>query len=131
MLWKIYFWIIIVLMSLSYFDTFMLGMSIADIFDIPITLISTIAFFGYVYKKPFLNSLFWKRWFYIMITWDVFYGVLILDYSEFSNISISEAFAMVMIGLVLILPLYIAIYLYGYKSIELWEKPNEKKIYAS
>ncbi len=132
MLWKIYFWFIVILISMSFFDTFMLGMSYVDFFDLAFTIISCIGFFGFIYKKTFFSKAFWKKWLFIIIIWDIIYNTLLQDYSEliseFSDLSTIEILVSMAIGIMIIIPYYVAIYLYGYKSFELWNEKDESKI---
>ncbi len=95
-----------------------------DFIDLPFTIVGLLGLFGYVFKIRILNSMFWKISLFIIVVWDSF---LFFQYPrqgmpDDTNIFITVGAAFFII--LLILPAYTALYLYGYKSMPIWNKNN-------
>ncbi len=58
MAWKIYFWLLIMLLGYSYYELFGGDTQFYDYFDLPISLIAIFGLFGYAYKKKIFNEIF-------------------------------------------------------------------------
>jgi hypothetical protein len=130
--WKIYFWIFLALNLWSYSDELLGNFSTRDIVSIPLTAIHLIGFFGYAFKKNLFNKDFWKVSFFIVVAWDMFWIVREIILVFLSTIEIIESgisdfgpvFRIILIAFVffIFLPSYIALFLYAFRSKELWNK---------
>ena len=120
-LWKVYFFIslIILLVSPFYYVIEPNTFTIKDAIDYVVWSIGLLGLFGFAYQRRIINVLFWKVWFFILVVWDISFTInsFIEEPVEFDSLSI---FIAVMIFIVLILPQYFAIYLFGYKSAHIW-----------
>ena len=106
--WKIYFWFFVTLLVVGYGTEGFSG--IWDIIDLLISMGALVGFFLYAYQKRFLNATFWKIYFPLHIIWDFSFN-LIID----PRVSGNAFDAMVFIGFLFIIPVYIAIYLYAFR----------------
>lgn len=118
-IWKVFFWLILILEVLSLIDiAFDPNKPVNDLL-IEAVIYSAIlmGLFGYAYSKRIFNKLFWKFVFPIGIAYDLydFYGVAEWDWS-FSSIDI--VFAIIVFPLMYFQ--YLALYRYGFKSEEIW-----------
>lgn len=113
---KIYFWIIVLLLlAVAYLDAAgdeVLG--IVDYLDYGFSLFWLIGVYGYGYDKTFLTIPFWKIYLPFIIIWDAYATQL-----EFGDDFLSQEPVILLIFailfLVISLPGYIALYLYGYQ----------------
>lgn len=128
--WKIYFIALLVLSIGAYFAAF----SDYDYIDIPLNIISMIGLFGYAFKRCYFFRGFWKYWLFVIIFWDSLHVFLSIKYSwlndretielagQYFNVAIIIGAA---IGLAIFLPGFIALYLYGYRSRDLWDRDKD------
>ncbi len=112
MFWKVYFWVITILIIVGYASE---GFSSYwDIIDLPVLICAFVGLFSYAYKKKIFNKIFWKSFLPIYIIWDLTYNlVLSPGYSEEPTEIIY-----ILIGFIIIVPLYIALYKYAFLFLE-------------
>ena len=73
--WKIYFWMLIFLGLLSYpFYGFSRMWEIGDFF---VYAISTAGVYGFAWKKKIASVKFWKTFFLIHVSWNIYYGYFV------------------------------------------------------
>lgn len=130
MLWKIYLAFLVIMEFHSYKQTFI----IHGISDIPtgllFSLIEILGIIGFIAKKRMMSQSFWKLFLYASIGWRIYLELTILDIykSVFDNrtivFAIISAFIFLLVDFVLYIPMYRALFLYGYRSDDLW-KSNE------
>ena len=92
---------------------------ITDVLDYVFWLIAIIGVVGYSYQKTILSASFWKKYLPFVIGWDAFivYYEVTSDPELFTDeFGLGFVVAIVLIGFLILLPQYIAIYLYGYKT---------------
>lgn len=133
MFWKIYFWSLLVLNIFLF--AFVLGWfpwrsyvvrSTVIWMDIPVSAVSFVGIFGLAYRRRFGTRFFWRLWLPLLLVWDTGYrfGVFDLTPATLGEIVNPER---VLLGalrtvssLPLLLPAYIALYLYGFRRDQLW-----------
>ena len=122
-LWKIYFFIslITLLVSPFYYVLEPSTFKIKDAIDYIVWSIGLLGLFGFAYQRRTINVLFWKVWFFILVVWDTSFTInsFFEEPVKFDGLSI---FIAAMIFIVLILPQYFAIYLFGFKSAQIWNR---------
>jgi hypothetical protein len=96
------------------------GFSLLDVLDIPISLIALVGVFGYAYKRKIIGERFWQFWLFVAIGWDILVHGALEDFSDLGEISTIEIGIGLAVAALLILPQYIALYLYGFRSTALW-----------
>ena len=112
--WKIYFCILTLLLLTTYFSLFKSkGLYSIYTLDFLISIMSLVGLFCFAFKKKWLQVSFWKVYFFVYIVWDFSFNLLIAPRIE-ANYSIVDS----LIGLVIIIPLYIGLYLYAFKFLE-------------
>jgi hypothetical protein len=121
--WKIYFWALAILLLLGYSRILCTGPTVWEIVDIPISGLAIAGLYGYAYKKQLIHRSFWKGWFFVIILWDIFYNIVLsrvlgMTYRE-RTFEESELLCLAMNWSILV-PVYAALYLYGYRSDDLW-----------
>lgn len=124
MFWKIYFWILLVLLLLGYMGmAFGKALSMIYFFDLIISIPSLAGFFLFAYKKIFLTAKFWQPYFIIYVLWDCFFN-LILGPRIDNDFSWVTAF----IGFVIIFPMWIALYLYAFRFLKGAQPQNKQSV---
>ena len=109
MVWRFYGLIVLMLLTRSWIDIPHAQLSPMDVLDIPVTLVGLSGLFAYAFRKRWLVPIFWQVWVFAQIGWDVSY-----------NIVGPEGLSHMIIVLAIALPLYAALFLYGYRSRPLW-----------
>ena len=82
------------------------GMPTIFYLDIPFTIMASLGLFLLAAQKAMLKPVFWKSYFYIYIAWDLF---LTVAQKQFMPILVIQR-------LLFLLPLYIALYLYAFRT---------------
>ena len=76
--------------------------------DILITTIALLGLFLFAAEKKFIGPIFWKLYFFVYISWDIIIRVTLKPFILVSVIH----------GFILLIPLYLALYLYGFKTLK-------------
>ena len=63
--------------------------------------------------------------FFVIIGWDIFYSFVLEDITDFDGFTAIETLIVIIIMLIIIIPEYIALFFYGYRSEALW-KPQKR-----
>ena len=111
--WKIYFLLMCVLLAVIKVQTLSLGLSIESCIDTVISMSALAGLYGYAYQKKIMNRLLWKIIWVLVMLWFV------LTLATMQN---NVHLLSIIIGAIIIAPKYIALYLYGFRSDELWEE---------
>ena len=109
--WRIYFFLVTVI-HLHFYSYILLHPDQSSFnpgliyIDIAITTVALFGLFLYAAEKKFLGPIFWRLFFFVYISWDIALRLthepLILEF--------------VIHGLILLAPLYLALYLYGCRA---------------
>lgn len=125
MLWKIYFSIIVVLTISSYLYNYTIGFNrFWDFFDIVVSVFSLVGLFGYSWERGIISQTFWQKFFWVSIGWDIIYKYFIPippQAIEYFPPNLSQTILST-IEFIPIIPLFIALFIYGYRKTELWEQ---------
>ncbi len=120
-LWKIYAWLTAILFIFGIADELAHNPCTTSYLDSLFSIISLVGLWGFVFKKTFFNTAVWKTWFIFSIMWDMTFSIFFADWSFLNGSSATEIFTVACLTVLLSAPMYIALYLYGYRSISLWE----------
>ena len=82
-----------------------------------VSLVSLTGLFLYAYKKRWGKPLFWRIWLVVYILWDCVNNFFILGIME-ANKPMEYRLASGVFSIFLSLPIWIAVYLYGYKFLK-------------
>lgn len=91
----------------------------SDLVDYGTWLFSLIGVFGYAYSIGIIRKPLWQAWLPIVVLWDI--GSM--AYQQMHDPIEMEPWFIVIIALIaaiMLLPEYLALYLYGYRSNSLW-----------
>ena len=117
--WKIYFFILTGLLLVLYAITFSGPLEgVLHYLDVPISTVALVGVYGYAFKKPIGHHNLWKIWFFVIVLWDGFYNLIPPESAVFKPVDLVA----ILIGYGIIIPGYVALYLYGFRSQPLWER---------
>src|SRR4029450_2949851 len=136
-LWKIYFWILRLLViakyvvTLSFLDFAKIQWESADFVLIILLVARFVGLYGFVFSEPIGRPVVWQVIFVVILFFDLSYFThnSLADYAkiptEFRMIGMKAA----TIGLVVLVnlfmfPQWLALYLYGFKCKNLWAKAS-------
>jgi len=77
-----------------------------------------------ILSKKIYEKKLWKIWFAVIILWDLTLNLLLTHTLGVTQSDCELSFVEHIPAYLIILPEYIALYLYGYRSIDLWENHN-------
>ena len=117
--WKFYFFFYSILLVLSYWAGWGERWIVYDYLDVPMQIILLAGIYGYSYKQRIGNVGFWRKWLPLVILWDLA-GLLIHYEPSQDNENTILMGVVIYILYLIIIPAYIAIYLYSHKSEKLW-----------
>ena len=128
-LWKMYFVLFVCLNVLGVGILFSEeNFGIIEIIDLPMTLISIIGLYGYVFSKRIHKQSFWFSFFWVYLVFSFVYPFLseiefLADDPELSDAENKFLNIFVIVTMIpLILPAYIGLLLYALPSNKLWQK---------
>ena len=128
-LWKMYFVLFVCLNVLGVGILFSEeNFGIIEIIDLPMTLISIIGLYAYVFSKRIHKQSFWFSFFWVYLVFSFVYPFLseiefLADDPELSDAENKFLNIFVIVTMIpLILPAYIGLLLYALPSNKLWEK---------
>ena len=130
-LWKMYFVLFVCLNVLGVGILFSEeNFGIIEIIDLPMTLISIIGLYGYVFSKRIHKQSFWFSFFLVYLVFSFVYPFLseiefLADDPELSDAENKFLNIFVIVTMIpLILPAYIGLLLYALPSNKLWKNIN-------
>ena len=130
-LWKMYFVLFVCLNVLGVGILFSEeNFGIIEIIDLPMTLISIIGLYGYVFSKRIHKQSFWFSFFWVYLVFSFVYPFLseiefLADDPELSDAENKFLNIFVIVTMIpLILPAYIGLLLYALPSNKLWKNIN-------
>lgn len=128
-LWKIYAWfyLLIVLLS-SFFDDQVQVPLFMDISGIIVGIACVVALFAYVYQKAVLTSVIWKALFIAGLIWDIIYCVIYEDWTFLEGTSLGDIIIMSALTIILIIPSYIAHFMYAFRSKNIWKQKQTEPV---
>lgn len=116
MLWKIYFWIMLLLLIVSLFleNEYGWGETVLRIVNTIIAIINTVGFYGYVYKKQFYSQSFWKIIFIVTVI-DAVVSLLYYGFQD-AELGIGGNIFVAVLTFIIMYPLLLGLYRYGFKK---------------
>ena len=130
-LWKMYFVLFVCLNVLGVGILFSEeNFGIIEIIDLPMTLISIIGLYGYVFSKRIHKQSFWFSFFWVYLVFSFVYPFLseiefLADDPELSDAENKFVNIFTIVTMIpLILPAYIGLLLYALPSNKLWKNIN-------
>jgi hypothetical protein len=123
MFWRIYSIALAFLLLPTYAMIMGMSYSIWDFMDMVVAVGALMGFFGYAYKFRIISMSLWKVYFFLVLSWDLFYNIIIsmvLDLAVHLPNEPKIAWTGVLLSFAIIVPEYIALFHYGYKSEALW-----------
>ena len=112
--WKIYSWFFLLVIVAGYTEALITEQkTILFFLDLIITINCLAGLFAYTYKIKLVSANFWKIFFVLAIMWDLIYNTILQN--------ITLPIVVVLLIIAICLPTYIALYLLGFKSANIWK----------
>ena len=113
--WKIYSWFFLLVVAAGYTEAFITETkTILFYLDLIVTINGLAGLFAYAYKMKLVSANFWKICFVLNIMWDLIYNTILQNNTSLSLVE-------ELLVLAVCLPIYVALYLLGFKSANLWK----------
>jgi hypothetical protein len=121
--WKVYFGFVALLTAIGVMVEGVAWMQPLDALSYSGALVSLCGLFGYAFSRRIGTFQFWRIWLLVALLFDVLYETLLTELGLANQIPGSEPLQPVewVVIIPLILPVYFGLYLYGYRSPELWQ----------
>ena len=120
--WKIYFLVFIILLIPSYFIIFTGQPTPFDLLDLILSSISVIGLFGFAFHKKLFTQKFWQFWVIVFLVWDISYNLIFSKLLGLAQKIEGVGMLELIIGFIFVIPIYFALFRYGYKSNSLWKQ---------
>ncbi len=122
--WKTYLWLLVAASALVFPVLGFGWMQLLDWMDLALTAVGMIGLFGFAYRRPVGSGAFWRRWLPFQLLWDAAIVLFIIPAGLAYQIPGEEPSSAVenIVSFALLIPLYIALYRYGYRSPEIWSR---------
>ncbi len=126
--WKIYLWVMVALLAALYASLGIAWMQPMDVIDFCAAGLGLVGLFGFAYRRRIGNRSLWRAWLPFQVLWDFAVVVILTPAGLASQLPGSEAPSSAvslenLVGLLVLVPLYAALYLYGHRSPKVWASP--------
>jgi len=121
--WKIYLFAMLGLLVPFYASMGVAWMQPMDIIDVCATSLGLVGLFGFAYRRRIGNRSFWRAWLPAQVLWDLALILILAPAglaNQFPDAEVSTTVLEDLVGLLVLVPLYAALYLYGHRSSEVW-----------
>jgi|WetSurMetagenome_2_1015567.scaffolds.fasta_scaffold41632_2 hypothetical protein len=125
MFWRIYSVALAVLLLPTYVMIMGTSYSLWDFMDMVVAVGALMGFIGFAYKFPIISVNVWKVYFFLVISWDFFYNIiitLVLDLAVHLPNEPKIGWTNVLLSFAIIAPEYVALFRYGFKSDPIWQE---------
>jgi hypothetical protein len=113
--WKIYSWFFLLVVVAGYTEALITEpKTILFSLDLIVTINGLAGLFAYSYKMKLVSANFWKLCFVLNVMWDLIYNTILQN-----NTSLPLVEELLVVAVCL--PTYVALYLLGFKSVNLWK----------
>ncbi len=124
--WKLYLWVMSgLLVAVVFYEVFESEPSeFVDILAYGTWTFSLLGVFGFAYDRVVLREIVWRCWLPAIVFWDAWLIGSGL-FSEANGLDITLAIGVYLVLLVIALPEYLALYLYGFRSKQIWSSRDD------
>jgi hypothetical protein len=124
--WRIYFWIMAALLAVFVVVGFIKPGSepLLDVVDYLVSAFTLVGLFGYAYSRRIWSQGAWRVALPIVVIWEFVNTARGLTKGDLGNVV--EAAIYVALIFAIVVPAYVALYRYGYRSPELWTPATPK-----
>lgn len=123
MLWKIYLWIWVAIVAMAQGMVLAAEPAVWDWMDLVTSMVSAVGLVGFAYAIPIGRRAFWRLWAFVPPIWDGIYNVVLSSHLGWAQKGAADAGpGAYLVGLPILVPLYVALFLYGYRRTALWRR---------
>jgi hypothetical protein len=125
MFWRIYAVVFALVSLINYSVLMKASPGMWDYLDMAISVGALMGFVGFAFEFRIISMNLWKVYFFLAISWDIFYSFIIVKMLDLAVHLPNEekmTWATLAVSFALLIPEYICLYLYGYRSEPLWEE---------
>jgi hypothetical protein len=123
LLWKYYFWAVVALDVVSF--VMPLERRVWEMVEIGFFLVALAGLFGYCWEKQLVSRLFWRIFFAVFCCWIPLYFFVLPPTAMQAGLGKTPQVTVFMLAAVTVavhVPLFAALFLYGFKRSDIWEK---------
>ena len=105
--------------------------TVFDGLDVPMAATALVGVFGFVSRMRILSPVFWRVFMPALRAWDITYNFVLAGYLDFAMRSVEpvEGFPWDLVaGVTFLAPMYVALFLYGYRSKPIWSGQIEIRL---
>lgn len=88
-----------------------------DVAELGVSAVGTVGLFGFAYARALWRRAFWRAWFPLAVAWEVV--LMSLSFAKFTDSALA---ARGFVALLLILPVYAALYRYAFSGGSQWQR---------
>jgi hypothetical protein len=121
-LWKYYFWVVLALDVISF--VMPLERRVWEMVEIGFFLVALLGLFGFCWERQLLTRLFWQIFFVAFLCWIPMYFFVLPPVSIQAGLgktSTATAFMLAAVTVGVHIPLFAALFMYGFKRGDIWE----------
>lgn len=119
--WKLYAVALGLLLCLMYSTVMLSQFRPIYLVDLPITFVAYLGLVGYAFRRRIASRPLWKGVCVVFIAWEFLFNFF-LSPESLERVGIAEV---VLWMAVLLVPEYVALWRYGYRSDDLWNQPTD------
>jgi hypothetical protein len=124
MWWKVYIVFVLALQFHSYRQLFAIEPISDNYAGLAFSIIEIFGLMGFIAQRRLVAATFWKIFLWACLCWDIYGSLTAFDWYRGWNPKIFIMIPALLSPLIFYLPLYRALYLYGYRSTGIWERSD-------
>lgn len=120
--WKVYFWVFAFIVVIGYSAMLSKNTTAYYYIDVLFSFFGLVGLWCYAYEKSLLRPGLWRIFFCLFFFWNVINIIYGPFYSGEELVGQKEQLHARLISVAISLPAYFALFLYGFRSKEIWHK---------
>jgi hypothetical protein len=126
--WKAYAWFLAAVATAALFVIPLSASLPLALVDAAATAVSVAGVFAFAYRRRLLTERFWRVWLPSLLAWDLIYNFGFIAPRVGAEFGALVGFAagagLILAGLPIVLPAYVALFRYGFAARELWARAD-------
>ena len=95
--------------------------TVFDWLDVPMSIAALVGVFGFVFRMRIFRPGFWQVFMPVLVAWDITYNLVLAGQLDLALRPLGEdLWAYLVVGLALLVPMYVVLFLYTYRSRSIW-----------
>ena len=102
--------------------------TVFDVLDVPMAVTALVGVFGFVSRMQLLSPWFWRVFMLTLLAWHIIYHLVLAWQMDVALRPVAGSWEYLVVGLAFVVPMYVVLFLYGYRSKAVWAGQTEPRL---